>query len=78
MQVVHAHGIDVVILMYNLKEYSDNYSKTSAFIWQYCRYEPTLDDDNAIIDFTVAKSITDSFKTIEKTTRETGDDGAKS
>ena len=77
MQVVHAHGIDIVIPMYNLKEYSDNYSKTSAFLWQYCRYEPTLGDDNAIINFTVAKPITDSFKIIEKITHETGDDGAK-
>ena len=26
--------------MYNLIEYSDKYSKTSATLWQYCRDEP--------------------------------------
>ena len=29
--------------MYNLKEYSDNYAKTSGSLWQYFRNEP---DDN--------------------------------
>ena len=29
--------------MYNLLEYSENYAKTSASSWQYCRDEP---DDN--------------------------------
>ena len=29
-----------MIPMYNLIEYSDNYSKTSGSLWQYCRYEP--------------------------------------
>ena len=27
--------------MYNLIEYSDNYSKTSGILWQYYRDEPT-------------------------------------
>ena len=26
--------------MYNSIEYSDNYSKTSGSLWQYCREEP--------------------------------------
>ena len=26
--------------MYNLKEYSDNYSKTLGTMWQYCRHGP--------------------------------------
>ena len=26
--------------MYNLNEYSDNYSKTSARLWQYYRNDP--------------------------------------
>ena len=29
--------------MYNLIEYSDNYSKTSGGLWQYYRYEFTND-----------------------------------
>ena len=27
--------------MYNLIEYSDNYSKTSGSLWQYCKDEPS-------------------------------------
>ena len=34
--------------MYNLIEYTDNYSKTSGILWQYCRDEPALDAINAI------------------------------
>ena len=26
--------------MHNLIQYSDNYSKTSGSLWQYCRNEP--------------------------------------
>ena len=29
--------------MYNLIEYSDDYSKTSGSLWQNCRDEPALD-----------------------------------
>ena len=28
------------MLMYNLIECSDNYSKTSGCLWQYCRDDP--------------------------------------
>ena len=31
----NAQDIDIVIPMYNLIEYSDNYSKTSGSLWQY-------------------------------------------
>ena len=34
-QIVNAIDLDVVIPMYNLIEYSDNYSKTSGSLWQY-------------------------------------------
>ena len=27
--------------MYNLVEYSDNYSKASGTLWKYCKVEPT-------------------------------------
>ena len=39
-QVDDAHDIYVVMPMYNLIEYSDNYSKKSGILWQYCRDEP--------------------------------------
>ena len=37
--------------MYNLIEYSDNYSKTSCILWQYYKDEPTLNDADAIDNY---------------------------
>ena len=34
-QVDNAKDIDIVMPMYNLIEYSDNYAKTSGNLWQY-------------------------------------------
>ena len=34
-QVDNAKDIDIVMPMYNLIEYSDNYAKTSGSLWQY-------------------------------------------
>ena len=42
-QVDKAKDIDIVMPMYNLIEYSDNYAKTTGSLWQYFRDEP---DDN--------------------------------
>ena len=39
-QVDNAKGIDIVMPMYNLIEYSNNYVKTSGSLWQYYRDEP--------------------------------------
>ena len=39
-QIDNAKEIDVVMPMYNLIEYSDNYSKTCGGLWQYYRNEP--------------------------------------
>ena len=61
-----AQYIDVVMPMYNLIEYSDNYARTSGILWQYCRDEPAMDDNGAIVDFNAANAITDSFKIKEK------------
>ena len=36
----NAKDIDIVMLMYNLIEYSDNYSKTSGSLWQCYKDEP--------------------------------------
>ena len=54
--------------MYNLIEYSDNYSKTSGILWQYCR-------DGAIVNFNEANATTDSFNIKEKLTGQTGKNG---
>ena len=39
-QIDNAKTIDITIPMYNLIEYSDNYSKTSGCLWHYFRNEP--------------------------------------
>ena len=44
-QIDNAKDIDIVMPMYNLIEYSDNYAKTSGSLWQYFRDEPVADDD---------------------------------
>ena len=36
----NAHDFDIVMPMYNLIEYSDNYSKTSGSLWQYYKDDP--------------------------------------
>ena len=37
--------------MYNLIEYSDNYSKTSGSLWQYCKDIPAVNINIAIVNF---------------------------
>ena len=36
-QIDNAEYIDIVMPMYNLIVYSNNYSKTSGSLWQYCK-----------------------------------------
>ena len=45
MQIDNAKDIDIVMPMYNLIEYSDNYAKTTGSLWQFFRDEPVADDD---------------------------------
>ena len=63
-EIDNAKDIDIVMSMYNLIEYSDNYSKTSGNLWQYYKDEP---NDN------IADS--ESFKYKVKITGKTPDDG---
>ena len=60
----NAHDIDIVMPMYNVIEYSDNYSKTSGSLWQYYKDDP---NDN----FANSKS----FKSKVKITGNTPVDG---
>ena len=61
--------ICVVMPMYNLIEYSDNYSKTSRILWQYCRDVPAVNDDGGeITDFTEGNATTDLFNVKVKLT----------
>ena len=43
--------MDVVMIMYNLIVYSNNYSKTLGSLWQYYRDEPALTDAGALDNF---------------------------
>ena len=40
VQIDNAEDLDVVMPMYNLLEYSKNYSKTTGSLWNYYRDEP--------------------------------------
>ena len=60
-QIDNAQYTDIVIPMYNLIGYSDNYSKTSGSLWQYYKEIPALDDNGAIVNFDGTND-TDSFK----------------
>ena len=72
-QIDNAEYIDIVMPMYNLIEYSDNYSKTSGSLWQYCKEIPAVDNDGDIVDFNGANA-TDSFNFKIKITGQTAAD----
>ena len=55
--------------MYNLLEYSDIYSKKLGTLCQYYRDEPTLDNNNNIIDFPANNNNNISFKFFKKYNR---------
>ena len=46
-QIDNAEYIDIVMSMFSLIEYSDDYSKTSRSLWQYCKETPAV--NNAVI-----------------------------
>ena len=50
-QVDSSKDINVVMLMYNLTEYIDNYSKTSEGLWKYYRDEPALTNTGTLDNF---------------------------
>ena len=62
--------IDIVVPMYNLIEYIDNYSKTSGSLWKYCKDIPAVDDHGDIVDFNGANA-TSSFNFKAKITGQT-------
>ena len=66
-QIDNAKDIDIVMPMYNLIEYSDNYSKKSGSLWQYYRQESFLNTNDAIADFPADDNNSASFKFKTKT-----------
>ena len=74
-QIDNAKDIDIVMPMYNLIEYSDNYSKTFGSLWQYCKDIPAV-NNNAVVNF-AGNNLTNSFNFKVKMTSQTGVDGTK-
>ena len=73
-EIDNAQYIDIVMLMYNLIEYSENYSKISGSLWQYCKEIPAVNNNGNIVDFNgtnAAESL--NYKT--KITGQINDDG---
>ena len=52
-QIDNAKDIDIVMPMYNLIEYIDNYAKTTGSLWQYCKDLPARNNNNAIVNFKI-------------------------
>ena len=75
-QIDNAKDINIVIPMYNLIEYSDNYSKTSGSLRQYCKDISAVDNNNAIVNF-AQSNLTDLFNFKVKMTSQTGDNGTE-
>ena len=69
-QVDNAKDIDIVMPMYNLIEYSNNYSKKSGSLWRYCKDIPAVNNNGNIVDFNGANAI-DSFNFKTKITGQT-------
>ena len=72
-RIDNAEYIDIVMPVYNLIEYSNNYSKTSGSLWQYCKDIPAVNDAGDIVYFNGANA-TDLFNFKTKITGETAVD----
>ena len=75
-QIDNAQYINTVMRMYNLIEHSNNYSKTSASLWQYCKEIPVVNNNNGIVNFNGANA-TDSFSFKTKITGQTNNNEQK-
>ena len=75
-QIDNAKDIDIVMPMYNLIEYSNNYAKTTGSLWQYCKDIPALNANDEITEFT-AGNLTDPLNFKVKITGGTGNNGRK-
>ena len=75
-QVDHAEDIDILMPMYNLIEYSDNYLKKSGGLWQYCKDITAVNNNSVIVNFN-GNNATDSINFEAKITGQTGAHGTK-
>ena len=70
IEIDNAQNIDLAMPMYNLIVYSDNYSKSSGSLWQYCKEITAVNNEGNIVDFNGANA-TDSFNFKTKITGQT-------
>ena len=75
-QIDNAKYNDVIMPMYSLIEYSNNYSETSENLWQYYRDEQALPNDGAIAIFHASDNSA-LFKFKQTITGLTGDNSTK-
>ena len=57
-----ADNLDIIMPMYNLTEYSDNYSDTSEGWWQFKRDESPITDDGNPDNVSVGNSSSSNYK----------------
>ena len=74
-QIDNAKDIDIVMSMYNLIEYSENYVKITGSLRQYCNDIPAR-NHKQIVNF-AADNLTDTFNFKAKITGQTGNNGTK-
>ena len=73
-----AQKIDIIMPMYNLKECSDAYLKTSGGLWQYYRGdEPALNTNGEIIDLPANINNSAPFKFKQQITGQAGNNDTK-
>ena len=73
-QIDNAKDIEIVIPMYNLIGYSDNYLTKSVNLWQYCKDAPAVNNNGNIVEFN-GTNATDSFNFKAKITVQTDNNG---
>ena len=73
-QIDNAEFNDIVMPLYELIKYSDNYSQISGSLRQYCKEKPAVNNAVNIVGFTGGNA-TDSFNFKTKITGETKNDG---
>ena len=67
-QIENAKYISIVMTLYNIIEYSNNYLKTSGLLWQYYRDEPSLtgaDGTEAVKLMVPLKYLNNFWRTLE-------------
>ena len=69
--------LNILMSIYDLIEYSDNYSKKSEILFEFCRDVPTVDNSGAVTDFTESNATSDSLNGKVKLTGQTGNNGTK-